>query len=153
MRSYIVLCHYNGILRSEEEDPVYIGGEKRVLLVDGDVPFDLFESQIRRASSSGFSPIKIIYFLKCEANLDCAQVLLQEDLTVMSYLYNLYKVGRTCIYVDKGPYQTLSPSRVEAKERYLPNLNDIYASQCGDDTDLHVKDNSFKGEDEVTCPP
>lgn len=47
MSSAVLLCHYNGILRSEEEDPVYIRGEKRVLLIEGDVSFDLFESQIR----------------------------------------------------------------------------------------------------------
>lgn len=38
-----MFCHNNGILKSEEDDPVYIEGEKRILLMDRDVPFDLFE--------------------------------------------------------------------------------------------------------------
>lgn len=36
-----------------------------VALLKGDVTFDLFESQIRRASDSESSLVKIIYFLKC----------------------------------------------------------------------------------------
>lgn len=48
---------------SEEDDPVYIRDEKRILLMDGDVPFDLFEIQIRNASGSGSSP-KDHLFLK-----------------------------------------------------------------------------------------
>lgn len=42
-------------LRSEEDNITYIGGEKRVVLIDHDIPFDLFESKIRRASGSGSS--------------------------------------------------------------------------------------------------
>lgn len=34
----MVLCYYDGILRSEEKDPVYIGSERRVVLVNGDFP-------------------------------------------------------------------------------------------------------------------
>lgn len=43
-----------------------LGGERKVVLADGDVPFDLFENQITRTKGSGPSLIKIIYFLKCE---------------------------------------------------------------------------------------
>lgn len=42
----MVLCHYDEILRSEEENHVYIEVEMRVVIVDGDVPFDQFESQM-----------------------------------------------------------------------------------------------------------
>lgn len=49
MRYVIVLCHYCGVFRNEEEDPVYIGGEKRILVLDADIPFHLFERQIRHA--------------------------------------------------------------------------------------------------------
>lgn len=44
MRSVLLLCHYDGILTSEADDPVYIGSERKVILLDGDVFFDLFES-------------------------------------------------------------------------------------------------------------
>lgn len=37
----MVLSHYGEILRSGE-----VGGERRIVLVDVDVPFDLFEIQI-----------------------------------------------------------------------------------------------------------
>lgn len=33
---------YDGILRNEEEDPIYIWGERRVVLIADDVIFDLF---------------------------------------------------------------------------------------------------------------
>lgn len=45
MRSFIVLCHYDGVLKSEEKDFVNIGGERRVVLKDTDVSFDIFERQ------------------------------------------------------------------------------------------------------------
>lgn len=63
----------------------------------------------------------------------------------MLYLYNIYNVDRICIYVLKSPCQTSSPSRVEAKDRCLANLNVEYIGQCGDDTDLHATDNAFEG--------
>lgn len=34
----MVLRHYDDILRSEKEDLVCIGGESRVVLIDGDIP-------------------------------------------------------------------------------------------------------------------
>lgn len=77
------LCHYDGIFRSEEKNPIYIRVERRVVLVDGDVSFDKFESQIRRVSGSGSFPIRIIYFLKCEAMSIYANVLAQEELIAM----------------------------------------------------------------------
>lgn len=58
MRSVVVLCHCDGILKSEEEDHIYIGGERRVFLIDGDVPFDIFESQIRHTSDIGSSVLR-----------------------------------------------------------------------------------------------
>lgn len=64
------------ILTSKEEDRVYIGCEKKVFLVDGDISFDLFGSQIRHISGNGSSPIKIIYFLLCEVMSICAHVIL-----------------------------------------------------------------------------
>lgn len=64
----------------------------------------------------------------------------------MSYLCDLYKIDKVCIYFDKISCQTSSPSLVEAKDRCLRNLNVEYTSQCGKDTDLYVNDNSFKGE-------
>lgn len=39
----MVLCHYDGVLRSGEEYLVYIGGERRVVLTNGDVAFEHFE--------------------------------------------------------------------------------------------------------------
>lgn len=38
----MAVCYYDGILRSEEEDAIYIGDERRIVLVDGDVTFDRF---------------------------------------------------------------------------------------------------------------
>lgn len=64
MRSVVVLCQYGGILRNEEDDPVFIGGEKRVLLLDGNVFFHLFEGQIKHTSRIGFAPMKLIYSIK-----------------------------------------------------------------------------------------
>lgn len=29
----MIICHYDGILRGEKEDAVYVGGERRVVLV------------------------------------------------------------------------------------------------------------------------
>lgn len=55
------------ILKREEEDHVCIGGKKRVVIIDGDVTFDIFESQIKYISGSGSSHVKIIYSLKCKA--------------------------------------------------------------------------------------
>lgn len=61
----------------------------------------------------------------------CARILSQENLTVMLYLYDLYKVDRVCVYVETEPHQTLSPCQVEVKETCLPNLNVEYAGQIG----------------------
>lgn len=44
MKSFMVLCHYNRILRREKEYPVYVGGERRDVLINRDVTFDQFES-------------------------------------------------------------------------------------------------------------
>lgn len=60
MRSVVVLCHYGGVLKNEEEDLVFIGGEKRFLLLDVNVPFHLFESLIRHASGIGSASVKLI---------------------------------------------------------------------------------------------
>lgn len=38
----MVLCYYDGFLRSDEEDPVHIEGERRVVLIDDDVPLIYF---------------------------------------------------------------------------------------------------------------
>lgn len=35
MKSLVVSCHYSGVLRNEEEDHIFIVGEKGVLLLDG----------------------------------------------------------------------------------------------------------------------
>lgn len=43
MWSFVVVCHYVGILRSDEDDAIYIGGERRVLIVDDEVTLDRFE--------------------------------------------------------------------------------------------------------------
>lgn len=40
------LFHYNGVVRNGGEDPVYIGGAGRVVLIDGNV-MNLFEGQVR----------------------------------------------------------------------------------------------------------
>lgn len=40
-----MLCQYDGILRNEEEDRMYVESERKVVLVDRDVMFDMFESQ------------------------------------------------------------------------------------------------------------
>lgn len=90
----MVLSHYGEILRSGE-----VGGERRIVLVDVDVPFDLFEIQIKCATSNGSSLVKIFYFLKYEAMSIFAHVFSHEYLTVMLYLFVLYKVDRICICV------------------------------------------------------
>lgn len=33
MRKYVALCHYDGVLKSDAEDLVYIGRERRVVLI------------------------------------------------------------------------------------------------------------------------
>lgn len=43
--TYLVMYHYDGVLTSEKEGPVYIGGERRAVSIDGHVT--LFEGQIR----------------------------------------------------------------------------------------------------------
>lgn len=63
----------------------------------------------------------------------------------MLFLYDLCKVGRVCIYVDKSHYQTSRPSRVETNERCLPNLNVEYTGQCVNYTNLHVSSNLSEG--------
>lgn len=91
----MVLCHYGGIL--EEEDPLYIRGEKRVFLVGSDVSFNIFESQKRRTSGSGSPLERSFYFLKCEAmSILCTRVFI-ERFNCHVYLYDLYKVSRICI--------------------------------------------------------
>lgn len=44
MKFLAVLCLYDRILRSKKEGPVYVGGERMVVLVGRDVTFDQFES-------------------------------------------------------------------------------------------------------------
>lgn len=39
-----MLCYYDGILKSEVEDPLYIGSYRRVVLLHIDVAFNEFES-------------------------------------------------------------------------------------------------------------
>lgn len=73
----MMLCHWWW------RNHVYIGDERRVVLVDSGVLFDLFKSQIRRTSGSGSFLINIIYSLKCKVMLICAHVPVQRDLTVM----------------------------------------------------------------------
>lgn len=75
MRSVVVLCHYGEVFRNKEEDPVFISGKKRVLLLDGNVPLHLFESQIRHASGIGSTLMKLIYLIKCEVISICAHIL------------------------------------------------------------------------------
>lgn len=60
----MVLCLCDGILTSEEEVPIYIGCERRVVLIDVVVTFDVVESQVRHINESGSSLIKIMYSLK-----------------------------------------------------------------------------------------
>lgn len=69
----------------------------RVVLVDADIPLDLFESQIRHFSGSGISLLKIIYFLKLWANVDLCLRTSQEGLIVMLCRYDPYNVDR--IYI------------------------------------------------------
>lgn len=88
--------------------PSSLGGKKWVFLLDGGIPFHLFEGQIRLASVIGSMSMKLIYSIKCDAMSICACILSQEDLTVMLYLYDLYKANRICVYVEKEPHQTLS---------------------------------------------
>lgn len=40
MKFSVVLCHYKVILRKDEKDPVYAGGERRIMLIDRDITFD-----------------------------------------------------------------------------------------------------------------
>lgn len=140
-----MLCHYGGVLRNEEEDPVFIGGEKRVLLLDKDVPFHRFEEQVRLASGMGSAPMRLFYSTKCEAMSICARILSQQDLTAMLYLYDLYKLDKICIYVEEESHQTRSLCNVEVKETCLPNLNVEYASKTGEDTGLNVNGDSPDG--------
>lgn len=96
-----------------------LGVEKRVLLLDGNVPFHLIESQIRHASGIGSALMKLIYLIKCEIMSICVCILSQEDLTAILYLYDLYKVDRIYTYVEKESHQSLSTCQVEEKETCL----------------------------------
>lgn len=78
-------------------------------------------------------------------------VLLQEDLTVMLYLYDLYKVSIICVYVEKSHCQTLKPTLFKAKKRCLSNLNVEYIGSCEDDVP-EVSHNLFEEEDELDGP-
>lgn len=60
MKSLLVLCHYDGTLRREEKDLVFVEGDRRVVLIDKDVMSDEFECQIRRVSGCKTAPVKII---------------------------------------------------------------------------------------------
>lgn len=44
MMSLMVVCHYDEIITSNEDDALYTVGERRVVIIDGDVTFDRFES-------------------------------------------------------------------------------------------------------------
>lgn len=115
----MVVFHYDGILRSVKEYAVYIWGERRVGLVY-DYIFDRFESQIKRISGSGPSSFKIVYSLKFEAISVCTKVCAQEDL--MSCMFSW-----SSVYVIKSLVKLRTPSPVETKERYVPNLNDAFS--------------------------
>lgn len=84
----MVLCHYDVFFISEEEDPVYTGDGRRVILTDRDVTFDLFESQVGRFSSSGRPWL---------------HVPAQGDSIVKLYLHDLCNVERIRIYIIKSP--------------------------------------------------
>lgn len=59
MMSVIILCHYDEILKSEEENHVYIEGVRWMVLIDGNVSF--YQSRVgRHFSGSMSSAIKII---------------------------------------------------------------------------------------------
>lgn len=79
--SFVVL-YYDGVFRSEEEDPIYLCGEIRVVLIDNNVALDHFKSQIRRITRSGSSAIRIIFSLKSE---------------IMSIYACLYSGGFKCV--------------------------------------------------------
>lgn len=70
----MLLCHYDGILISEEEDAVCIEGERRIILLDDDISYDLFESQIGLLVVVD-PPILRSYSLKCEPCLFAATYL------------------------------------------------------------------------------
>lgn len=53
----MVLCPYDCLIKSKERDLFSIRGKKRSFLINGDVTFDLFESQIGRISGSESSSI------------------------------------------------------------------------------------------------
>lgn len=93
MRCAVILCHYGGVLRNEEEDPVFIGSEKRVLILDGTVLFYLLKSQIRHASDIRSVPMNLIYSIKCEVMSICASILSQEDLIVIIFMICTKSVG------------------------------------------------------------
>lgn len=52
----MVLYQYDGIFSSDEEYLVYTVGERRVILIDSDVIFDLFECEIRLIRGNGSCP-------------------------------------------------------------------------------------------------
>lgn len=111
----MAVCHYDGILRSREEDVVYIEGERIVVLVDSNFKFDHFKSQLRSLSGSGSTIIKTVHSLKYEAKSVCTQVPIQEDLNAMSYLHDLYNVNRIPVYAVKTLGESWNPSLIEAK--------------------------------------
>lgn len=71
---------FDGVLNSNQEDPFYIGGKKRVFIIDNEI------------SESRTIFIKIMYSLKYETLSICAHVPTQEDLTIMLYLHDIYNI-------------------------------------------------------------
>lgn len=126
----MVLWHYDGTLRSEEEDLMYIGGEKNIVFMDSDVTLDNFQSRKGRISGSRPLPMKIINFLKCGDMSICALLArAQEGLTSMLYLHDIYNVHRISIYVIESLGQTSSSLHVE--DRRIPNLSEGYTHYGG----------------------
>lgn len=107
MTIYVVLCQYDGVLRSDEEGLVYIGTEINFVLIVGNVAFNLFEGQIRHINESVSCPIKITYSSKYGSMSICAHVCVQEDLTVT---FMICTMSRESLYISLAPLSNYEPS-------------------------------------------
>lgn len=99
MKSLVVFCHHDGILRSKEEYVIYIG-VRWGLSPQTVVLCFIYKSQITGATGSGSSFIKIKYSLKREVMLTCAQVP-AENLHAC-YVFMIFIIFTDSLYMSLG---------------------------------------------------
>lgn len=147
IRSFVVLCHYDRILRSEHEDPVYVGGERSVVLIHGNVSFDLFNSQIRRINGSESYAIKVIYSLKSVRPCRFLPVFLIRRTLLSRYPFMIYIMSAWLLYLSLSSSVKLSALSVLKQRKYvLPTRKRSILGYEGGGTNLRHHMMSLMGE-------